>query len=35
MSGDGDTEDMKIIKDGNGAWRNVVVYQARGKPIIA
>jgi len=34
MSGGGDTDDMKIVKNGDGAWRNAVVRQARGKLII-
>ena len=35
MASGGDADDMKIVKRGDGAGRNVVLHQAQGKPVVA
>jgi hypothetical protein len=35
MLGGGDAGDMKIVQRGDGAGRDAIVYQARGKPVVA
>jgi len=34
MAGGGDTDDMKIVKGGDGAGRDAVSHQACGKPVV-
>ena len=35
MLGGGDAGDMKIVQSSDGAGRDAVVYQVRGKPVVA